>query len=389
MNRLTRRWSEALPGTESTVFSGPSLWPLLALLADPAAGPAREELAEAAGVPADSAMRSAHELLDAFAAMQGVRSALGLWTAERLPLHPEWALRAPVGLTGRLGPDPKESQARLDAWAVQHTDGLIKSMPVKVTEDTKLVLAAAQVVRTRWLRPFDESFLETDRGPWRGRTLLGLRRTTSLLDRVGLTETPAGPLTVLKVLGDTGVDVHLLLGAEEMTPAQVLAHGIDSLDGDLVTGERLPLGRPGPGLTVGEERSTRPDPQLDVLTSPFRIAVDHDLLRQAALYGLITASDASRGHFPGIGPYPLAIQQAAQSALAVFDAKGFESAAVTAIAAVAGSAPPQPRYTVRRVEAAFDRPFGFLTVHRTSRLVLAAGWVAEPVPYRAPENPWD
>ncbi len=42
---------------------------------------------------------------------------------------------------------------------------------------------------------------------------------------------------------------------------------------------------------------------------------------------------------------------------------------------------PPPRYTVRLVEAAFDRPFGFLTVHRTSRLVLTAGWVAEPVTF--------
>ncbi|MET9950993.1 hypothetical protein ABZ135_05510 [Streptomyces sp. NPDC006339] len=36
---------------------------------------------------------------------------------------------------------------------------------------------------------------------------------------------------------------------------------------------------------------------------------------------------------------------------------------------------------VRRIDLDIDRPFGFLTVHRTSRLVLAAGWVAEPVPY--------
>lgn len=36
---------------------------------------------------------------------------------------------------------------------------------------------------------------------------------------------------------------------------------------------------------------------------------------------------------------------------------------------------------MRRIEAAFDRPFGFLAVHRTSRLVLTAGWVAEPTPW--------
>lgn len=38
------------------------------------------------------------------------------------------------------------------------------------------------------------------------------------------------------------------------------------------------------------------------------------------------------------------------------------------------------------VEADFDRPFGFLAVHRTSRLVLAAGWVTEPVPHPGYED---
>ncbi|MFI7357084.1 serpin family protein [Streptomyces avidinii] len=76
---------------------------------------------------------------------------------------------------------------------------------------------------------------------------------------------------------------------------------------------------------------------------------------------------------------PPAIASARQSALARFHAEGFEAAAVTALGAVgAGCAPMRPRYRARRAEVCFDRPFGFLTAHRTSRLVLAAGWVAEP-----------
>ncbi|NGO77904.1 serpin family protein [Streptomyces sp. YC504] len=385
VNRLTRRWAEGLTGAEATVFSAPSLWPLLALLADPAAGPARQELEEAVGVRADRAIRMAHDLLDAFASIRGTRTAVGFWTGEDLPLHPEWTLRLPAGMTGVLDKDPDVSQERLDAWAAEHTDGLIPSMPVQVDDTTQLVLAGAQLVRTRWLRPFTETLLWPQEGPWRDRPLLGLHRTSSLLDRLAVAETPSGPLTVLKVLGSTGVDVHLLLGPEEWTPAEVLSQGIDALHRDAVTGDRLPLGEPGPGVSVTDERSFRPDrPQLHVTTSPFRIEAQHDLMAQAALYGLVTASDRTSGHFPGIGPNPLAVQQAAQSALAVFDAKGFESAAVSVVLAAAGSAPPQPRYTVRRLTARFDRPFGFLTVHRTSRLVLTAGWVADPTPY--PEN---
>ncbi|WP_233414864.1 serpin family protein [Streptomyces sp. N35] len=382
VNRLTRRWAGAQAGVESTVFSSPSLWPLLALLADPAAGPARQELEEAVGVRADRAIRMAHDLLDAFSSIRGTRTALGLWTAEDLSLYPEWTLRLPTGLTGRLDKDPAVSRKRLDAWAAEHTDGLIPSMPVQVDDATQLVLAGAQLVRTRWLRPFTDTLLWPQEGPWRDRPLLGLHRTSSLLDRLAVVGTPSGPLTVLKVLGSTGVDVHLLLGPAQWTPSEVLAQGIDALHGEAVTGDRLPLGEPGPGVSVTDERGFRPDrPQLHVTTTPFRIEAHHDLMVQAALYGLVTASDGSSGHFPGIGPSPLAVQRAAQSALAVFDAKGFESAAVSAVLAAPGSAPPRRGYPVRRLTAPVDRPFGFLTVHRTSRLVLAAGWVADPVPY--------
>lgn len=38
------------------------------------------------------------------------------------------------------------------------------------------------------------------------------------------------------------------------------------------------------------------------------------------------------------------------------------------------------------VFAVFDRPFGSLAVHRTSRLVLAAGRATDPEPYREDED---
>jgi hypothetical protein len=45
----------------------------------------------------------------------------------------------------------------------------------------------------------------------------------------------------------------------------------------------------------------------------------------------------------------------------------------------AGGLPRYP-YETTVVRAVFDRPFGFLAVHRETRLVLAAGWVTEPEP---------
>ncbi|MFF4426229.1 serpin family protein [Streptomyces sp. NPDC001549] len=109
------------------------------------------------------------------------------------------------------------------------------------------------------------------------------------------------------------------------------------------------------------------------------LLAEHDLLDHAGLFGPGTASDDSFAHFPGISSEPLAIGSARQSAMARFHATGFEAAAVTAVAArPGGAAPPRVQHRVRRAEVRFDRPFGFLAVHRASRLVLAAGWVTDP-----------
>ncbi|WP_024757253.1 hypothetical protein [Streptomyces exfoliatus] len=209
---------------------------------------------------------------------------------------------------------PEGDVQALDTWAAERTGGLIPAMPLQVDGATLLVLAAAQAVRTKWLSPFHATGLvPDDEGPWAGRTLVGLSRRTSLLDRVVVAQTPAGDLTVLQVLGNTGVDVHLLLGEGDAAPGAVLAAGIDVLSGvhRATPGDRLPLGEPGPGLYVRNVRAGGRDPVLSVTTSPFSLTADHDLL---------ATSDSPS-----------------------------------------------------------TAPSASLTVHRTSRLVLSAGWIAEPV----------
>ncbi|MET8967437.1 serpin family protein [Streptomyces hydrogenans] len=384
MNRLSGRWASALPaGPGGTVFSAACVWPLLAFLADGAAGPARDELEDALGVRADGAAAAARGLLAAMDRIRGSAAAVGLWARPGLPLRDAWVSGLPGTALGRFTGDDAADQAALDAWAAERTGGLIPEMPVRVDGAALLVLAAAQTLRTRWLRPFDQSGLAPEDGPWAGRYLVGLYRSTALLDRVGVAPTPAGPLTVLRVLGDTGVDVHLLLGEDGVTPGAVLTAGLGVLDGSYrpVSGDALPLGRPGPGLRAEYARSTSREPKLQVATSPFDLTGEHDLLASAGVFGLTAAADDRHGHFPGVGDAPLAIRQAGQAARARFTGEGFEAAAVTALHAVAGGCAPRAPYRIRRVSLEVDRPFGFLAVHRTSRLVLSAGWVADPVEY--------
>ncbi|MGW7344139.1 serpin family protein [Streptomyces sp. NPDC054854] len=390
VNGLTARWVEK--AESGTVLSAAGVWPLLALLAAGAAGPARAELTEAVGLPTERAAAAAREFLGALDGLRAVEAAVGLWTSRSLKVHKEWAAGLPPRSHGTLSGWPRSDRKTLDAWAAERTGGRIERMPVGLNRDTKFVLASALALETEWIRPFTAECARPRSGPWEDRQLAGLHRTTSLIDRVGVAETPAGQITNLRVVGNAGIDVHLVLGEEDMPAGRVLKAGIGILAGrhDIVPAGRLPHGTAGPGLTVSRVRHFRPaPPTLHVRTVAFDILAKHDLLVHADTFGLRTASEASAGHFPGISDRPTAIRTAEQAASAAFTDKGFKAAVVTAMESMDGSAPrPETTYLTTEVDATFHRPFGFLAVHRLSGLVLAAGWVTDPDPYRESKEAW-
>ncbi|WP_335755635.1 serpin family protein [Streptomyces sp. 3211] len=156
VNRLTTRWAAQAPaGAPGTVLAAAGVWPLLALLADSAAGPARAELEEALGIPAEGAAAAAGELLAALAGVRGLKAATGLWTEAGLPLEEAWSAKLPAGARGRLTGDPDADAEALDAWASDRTGGLIERMPVSLGKGSLLVLASALTLRLRWIQPFE------------------------------------------------------------------------------------------------------------------------------------------------------------------------------------------------------------------------------------------
>jgi hypothetical protein len=199
VNALAGRWAHAvLPvdaATRDTVFSPAGAWPLLAALAAGADGQARVELEEAVGLWAAEAMAGARDLMAALQRMPGVSAALGLWTREALELEPGWALGLPEGTLGRLTGDPSVDKPRLDAWAKEATDGRIERMPMAVDKETLLALASGLLARTRWLNPFLETGHWPEQGPWAGRDLPALLRSSTLLDRAAVIDAPTGPVT--------------------------------------------------------------------------------------------------------------------------------------------------------------------------------------------------
>jgi serine protease inhibitor len=367
-NDLTARWC-ATAGTDDFVVSGAGLWPLLALLAAAADGQARSELEAAIGVSADVATSAALDLLRTLADAEDVSAALGLWVRDDLPLHQDWVRSLPAGTIDRLG-----AQAVLDDWATRHTGGLIEKFPLRIDRDTLLVLATALAAKTSWETPFEAVESAFDTSPWRGHRGPGLARVTTRLTDAAILDGPT-PITRVVVTGTADVDVHLLLGAA--TPEIVLAAGLDALRGAVPIRTEFSEATVGPGLTVRKHTGRSRRDLLEVRLPPFEIRSGHDLCAQPELFGLTTATDSSYGHFPEISPDPLYVAQGAQQVLARFTRTGFEAAAVTAFdMARAASLPPQRLVTT--VSVTFDRPFGFIAVHRPTGLAVVAGWVATP-----------
>ncbi|MGH6656783.1 MAG: serpin family protein [Actinocrinis sp.] len=386
-NRLTARWARTCGG-DSTVLSGACVWPLLAALSDGASGMTRDELATVVGLPADAALDAGRDLLRVLDQSPAVRTALGLWTSARVEVNEQWTARLPQTAHGVLDRDPARAKAALDAWVEKETDGLLHEMPVAIDAETLLVLAATLTVRTKWEREFAP--VRTDgAGLWQGRVLVGLRRTTDVSDLRVATTAESGPVTLATVRGQDEIDVVLALGGPDARAGDVLATAIASSglytepgtdNGVQITAVNLDGDEPGPGLTVREIHSLGRTPTATLNTVAFHVDAHHDLLEHADLFGLKTATDRSQGHFPGISTTPpLCVQRAAQDAMAVFSATGFVAAAVTAVSAVASAA--MSMSTTRHLTASFDRPFGFVAVHRPTGLVLVSGWVTDPDDY--------
>ncbi len=387
VNDLTTRWARELPagndrgggaGKESnTVVSGLGLWPLLAILATAADEPGRAELAAAAGLPADQGSAQALVLIQAIDGSADLHAALAVWVSEHLKLAESFDSVLPAPLVGMLTGQSAVDKPKLDAWAAEHTNDLIREMPLEITPDVMLVLASALSLRTTWVRPFTEQIKRVYDGPWSGGSWHWLERVDNDLDAVRRYD---DDLTVITVRGDADVDVLLGVGSGGQADVLTGLLGAAARPADGVPGSQLiDQGQPGtqlaPGVKVGQTTALRQD--LKLTLPAFNVEAEHDLLALRELFGLsaVTTDPGEHGHFSAISPTPLAVGQAKQKVLARFYATGFEAAAVTSMALMRTSMPTRQ---ARRLEVALDQPFAFAAVLRESRLPIVAGWVATP-----------
>jgi len=371
VNELTRNWLREIDATSNLVVSGAGVWALLSALAAGASGPARNELQLAIGIDLDAAHNGLNELLHVLCEGKGLSSAFGIWSTPQAPVRAEYAALFPALTVDPIPDDPAE----LDKWVQRETQGVLNAFPTAVTKDTLLIAATALTAVADWCQPFHE-FTKRDTD---GNEIGWLSRKGSVDHGAVLSSSTS---EVVRVICETegDFDVHLLTANPEVAADALLATGIAaaSLDPsiDVLATEALEVGSQIGGLSVAVSKYESA-PSLSLSLPAFELDSSWDLTEHSKLFGLQTAQDETRGHFDTLAPFPLAVEAARQKAAAGFSASGFRAAAVTAAAVAAAGVPPTYD-PAKIVYVDFADPFGFLVVHRTTGLVLFAGWVSEP-----------
>jgi hypothetical protein len=338
----------ALGSAEAPVISYAGLWLLLASLA-----PAAEtETDEVLGLNKADARAAALTLLEA------PHPTIGTAVAGWLRPGVELTKGLPIVL------DPLPGQAGLDAWADEHTRGLIKKFPLEVDPWTLLVLASALVVTPRWSERLEED----------GEGLLLLEggfQAVVQTEAAGLVAVACPPsedgISVYSVVADEGVsaddvwratdEVVRRIDAGEVHDRTFAASDADHEDGHAWTVQEITAFGSAPS---DRWRSHLPEWDAEDL---------HDL---SAAPGV---AEIARGVMAAVEEDSEAV--CVQKAVASYDREGFKAAAVTGMMVRAATAAPRET-KVRQIDLRFDRPHAVVAVARGGAwegIPLFSSWV--------------
>ncbi|MEN3307097.1 MAG: hypothetical protein V7603_3299, partial [Micromonosporaceae bacterium] len=365
------RFAQRLHGVAGTghhVASPLGVWLLLALCGRCATGTTRAQLSEVLGVDVDTAAGVAAALLDDPHALVGSAAALWHRPAGAGSLS-DWLAGLPDAV--RTGDLPSQEQA--DAWAREHTLGLIERFPLALAPDVLLVLATALATRVSWEVPFDP-VPAGELGPgsaWAGQLGTVLRSPGTYAHEQYIAATArAGDVAVhtaqarpAQVAGERhGLAVTSVIADPGVAPADVLAAAYELATGGQAARRSLfdlPLGG-GPMWTLSERPAptTAPDGREERCTAvlpAWSATSEHDLDHDGL--GLPAAARALAAVL-GLGDY---LYVAKQSAVARYSRFGFEAAAVSALAVTLGF--QEPREGLLRVaDLRFGHPFAVVAV---------------------------
>lgn len=365
-------------GAKHQVASPLGAWLLLALVGPASSGASRQTLTDVLGCDVDVAARAAADLLASPHPL--VASAAAVWTAPDAPLSPEvseWQAQLPSEVT--TGDLP--SQPDLDAWARDHTLGLIDSFPVS-DRDLYLLLASALATKVSWQRPFEltpaaslgpaspwasqlRQVLRTPSGPAAGHTQF-IATSPEAGDVIVHLASAAGGLSVVSVAAAPDVAYDRVLAAAYRIGVRLAA----GLNIDRLPLADLPLGE-GPLWLIREVTATA-DACVAVLPA-WSATSEHDL--SAPVLGFAAAKAALVR-----APDPW---QARQTAMARYTRTGFEAAAISALAVSAAMRQPARH---REAELRFGHPYAVVALTAGGSevgspwhgLPVFSAWVTEP-----------
>jgi hypothetical protein len=335
-------------------------WLLLALAGPASTGDDLVTLEEVLGCDVGSAADAAAGLLANPHPL--VASAAAVWTLAGAPLSAgfeRWRDALPPVVT--RGPIP--DQAGLDAWAREHTFGLIERFPVLRTDDLYLVLATALATKVSWQTPFDlapAAELGAD-SSWSGEVSHVLRAPSlghgpapGHTQFIAVSE-EAGDVAVHAAVAQDGLLV-VSVAADPAVPAVAVLAAAHRVGCALAVRAQvrhrrladLPLG-PGPAWVLREERSSAAGDMCTAVLPAWHATSSHDL--RDPVLGFEAAKNALA---PGGDPW-----QARQAAMASYTRYGFEAAAVTAMAVGAAMILPAQH---RVADLRFAHPYAVVAV---------------------------
>jgi hypothetical protein len=382
VSRYARRLHE-VAGTGHHVASPLGAWLLLALCGPAAHGDERRGLEDVLGCDLDEAASVAAALLETPHPVVGAAAAV--WNKEGKG-DPSWFAGLPAGV--ERGPIP--SQAAADAWAREHTFGLIERFPITIDAEVYLLLATALATKVSWDRPFElaPGSALGEASPWSKEVKQVLVSPQHPGHKAFLADTPeAGEVGVHVGRARDGLIVASVIAATEVPAVEVLAAGhrlaIDVALNRPVAMRSLfdlPLGD-GPFWSMGEEMSPGgPGERCRAVLPAWEARSVLDLADERL--GFAAAALAL-----GISDQ----WEAKQAAMARYTRVGFEAAALSALAGLVSM--PSPG-VLRTCEIRFGHPYAVVAfaasdpdagpdsvgdwADRWDGVPVFSAWVAEP-----------
>ena len=292
----------AAVGPRHHVASPLGAWLLLALVAaaDEAGGPADPTqtaaadagpttgaeaeaagaLAEALGMPTETAARHARELLDD--PHPAVAAATAAWTRDAPAAAARWLAALPAAV--ERGPVPSQDAA--DAWARRHTLDMIDHFPLTLDHTVLCVLANALATRISWTHPFTTTGSDAFRSEWRERVATVLR-TPDRGHACAIARHPAAGEIGMHRAHAEGLAVTSVIAAPHVPADAVVAAAHDAARDRVehLSLADLPLGD-GPAWTVTE--STGTGDRVSAVLPAWSATSEHDL--RAPSFGFAAAA---------------------------------------------------------------------------------------------------